>query len=34
MFWMNLQAAYDVEVVEQDMAKALAGIRPLTARAA
>jgi addiction module HigA family antidote len=34
MFWINLQAAYDVEVVEQDMAKALAGIRPLTARMA
>ena len=27
---MNLQAAYDVEVVQQDMAKALAGIRPFT----
>ncbi len=30
LFWMNLQAAYDVEVVQQDMAKALAGIRPFT----
>jgi addiction module HigA family antidote len=34
MFWMNLQAAYDVEVVQQDLAKALAGIRPLTSRMA
>jgi addiction module HigA family antidote len=34
MFWMNLQAAYDVEVMQQDMVKALAGIRPLTSRMA
>ncbi len=34
MFWINLQAAYDVEVVEQEMGKTLAGIRPLRARMA
>jgi antitoxin HigA-1 len=34
MFWMNLQAAYDVEMAQQEMANTLAHIRPLTARAA
>jgi addiction module HigA family antidote len=34
MFWMNLQAAYDVEMAQQEMANTLADIRPLTARAA
>jgi addiction module HigA family antidote len=34
LFWMNLQAAYDVEVIEQQMAKALSGIRPLQPRMA
>jgi addiction module HigA family antidote len=28
-FWMNLQAAYDLEVTEQELAKTLAAIRPL-----
>ena len=34
MFWMNLQAAYDVEVTAQDLSKTLAGIRPLKSRLA
>jgi addiction module HigA family antidote len=34
LFWMNLQAAYDVEVAQQELANALASIRPLTAKAA
>lgn len=37
LFWMKLQAAYDLEVAEQDLTKTLAAIKPLkdhlTARA-
>jgi antitoxin HigA-1 len=32
LFWMSLQAAYDVELAQQDMAGALAAIRPFKVR--
>jgi addiction module HigA family antidote len=32
LFWMNLQAAYDVELAQQDLAKTLATIRPFKVR--
>jgi addiction module HigA family antidote len=32
LFWMSLQAAYDVELAQQDLAKTLAGIRPFKVR--
>ena len=32
LFWMGLQAAYDVELAQQDLAKTLAGIRPFSVR--
>jgi addiction module HigA family antidote len=32
LFWMKLQAAYDLEVAEQDLTKTLAAIKPLKGR--
>ncbi len=32
LFWMNLQAAYDVDVAEQELSKTLASIRPFKHR--
>jgi antitoxin HigA-1 len=32
LFWLNLQAAYDLELAEQDMGKSLAAIRPFRQR--
>ncbi len=32
LFWLNLQAAYDIEMAEQEMAKTLAAIRPFKLR--
>jgi addiction module HigA family antidote len=32
MFWMNLQAAYDLEVAEQELTNTLAAIKPLQGR--
>lgn len=32
LFWMSLQAAYDVELAQHDLAKALAAIRPFSVR--
>jgi addiction module HigA family antidote len=32
LFWMSLQAAYDVELAQQDLAKTLAAIRPFKVR--
>jgi addiction module HigA family antidote len=32
LFWLNLQAAYDLELAEQEMGKALASIRPFRQR--
>ena len=32
LFWMNLQAAHDVELAEQELANTLAAIRPFKAR--
>ena len=32
LFWMNLQAAYDVELAQQELGKSLAAIRPFKAR--
>ena len=32
MFWMNLQAAYDLELAEQELTKTLAAIQPLKTR--
>jgi addiction module HigA family antidote len=34
LFWMKLQAAYDLEVAEQDLSKTLAAIKPLMSRVA
>ena len=33
MFWMNLQASYDLELAEQELTKTLAAIQPLKSRA-
>jgi addiction module HigA family antidote len=32
LFWLNLQAAYDLELAEQEMGKTLASIRPFRQR--
>lgn len=32
LFWLNLQAAYDLELAEQEMGKSLAAIRPFRQR--
>jgi addiction module HigA family antidote len=32
LFWLNLQAAYDLELAEQEMGKSLASIRPFRQR--
>ena len=32
MFWLNLQAAYDLEMAQPELAKALTGIRPFRQR--